>query len=85
MIPTNSLIPNFSLIVADGREGHGRIPVVPLSIGPYEVAAPVVLAPMAGITNQAFRRLCREYGAGFYVSEMITSAPCSSATTSPCA
>ena len=34
---------------------------------------PVVLAPMAGITNQAFRRLCREYGAGFYVSEMVTS------------
>jgi nifR3 family TIM-barrel protein len=46
---------------------------VPLSIGPYEVAAPVVLAPMAGITNQAFRRLCREHGAGFYVSEMVTS------------
>jgi nifR3 family TIM-barrel protein len=46
---------------------------VPLKIGPYEVAAPVVLAPMAGITNQAFRRLCREYGAGFYVSEMVTS------------
>ena len=46
---------------------------MPLSIGPYEVAAPVVLAPMAGITNQAFRRLCREYGAGFYVSEMVTS------------
>ena len=46
---------------------------MPLRIGPYEVAAPVVLAPMAGITNQAFRRLCREHGAGFYVSEMVTS------------
>src|SRR5262249_7928968 len=34
---------------------------------------PVVLAPMAGITNVAFRRLCREYGAGLYISEMITS------------
>lgn len=33
----------------------------------------VVLAPMAGITNAAFRRLCREQGAGIYVSEMITS------------
>jgi len=52
---------------------HGRIAGVPLSIGPYTVAAPVVLAPMAGITNQAFRRLCREHGAGFYVSEMVTS------------
>jgi nifR3 family TIM-barrel protein len=33
----------------------------------------VVLAPMAGITNAGFRRLCREQGAGFYVCEMITS------------
>lgn len=44
-----------------------------LSIGPYRVDPPVVLAPMAGITNVAFRRLCREYGAGLYVCEMITS------------
>ena len=39
----------------------------------FIVDPPVVLAPMAGITNQAFRRLCREYGAGLYVSEMVTS------------
>ena len=45
----------------------------PLSIGGIELTVPVVLAPMAGITNTAFRRLCREYGAGLYVSEMITS------------
>jgi nifR3 family TIM-barrel protein len=44
-----------------------------LRIGPIELTVPVVLAPMAGITNTAFRRLCREYGAGLYVSEMITS------------
>jgi nifR3 family TIM-barrel protein len=34
---------------------------------------PVVLAPMAGITNVAFRRLCREHGGGLFISEMITS------------
>lgn len=45
----------------------------PLRIGPIALDAPVVLAPMAGITNTAFRRLCREYGAGLYVSEMITT------------
>lgn len=39
----------------------------------FQVDPPVVLAPMAGITNSAFRRLCREYGAGLYVSEMVTS------------
>lgn len=44
-----------------------------LTIGPLRLDVPVVLAPMAGITNTAFRRLCREFGAGLYVSEMITS------------
>ena len=57
----------------------------PLQIGPHTIESPVVLAPMAGITNRAFRRLCREYGreglerggasgaTSLYVSEMITS------------
>jgi nifR3 family TIM-barrel protein len=44
-----------------------------LRLGPIDVVPPVVLAPMAGITNSAFRRLCAEQGAGLYVSEMITS------------
>ena len=44
-----------------------------LQIGSIALDMPVVLAPMAGITNTAFRRLCREFGAGLYVSEMITS------------
>ncbi len=44
-----------------------------LVLGPLRVATPVVLAPMAGITNAAYRRLCREQGAGLYVCEMITS------------
>jgi nifR3 family TIM-barrel protein len=37
------------------------------------VELPVVLAPMAGVTNAAYRQLCREQGAGLYVCEMITS------------
>ncbi len=41
--------------------------------GAVEVATPVVLAPMAGITNPAYRQLCLEQGAGLYVCEMITS------------
>jgi nifR3 family TIM-barrel protein len=48
-------------------------PAPSLQIGPLALDVPVVLAPMAGITNTAFRRLCREFGAGLYVSEMITS------------
>ncbi|MEV0586429.1 tRNA dihydrouridine synthase DusB [Nonomuraea sp. NPDC050310] len=44
-----------------------------MKIGPIEVWPPVVLAPMAGITNAAFRVICREQGAGLYVCEMITT------------
>ena len=44
-----------------------------LRLGSLEVSPPVVLAPMAGVTNAAFRRLCSEQGAGLYVCEMITS------------
>ncbi|HJG80804.1 MAG TPA: tRNA dihydrouridine synthase DusB [Brevibacterium senegalense] len=44
-----------------------------LRIGDIELTSPVVLAPMAGITNTAFRRLCREYGGGLYVTEMVTT------------
>jgi nifR3 family TIM-barrel protein len=45
----------------------------PLVLGSLTVPTPVVLAPMAGITNAAYRRLCAEQGAGLYVCEMITS------------
>ncbi len=44
-----------------------------LRLGAVQVDPPVVLAPMAGITNAAYRQLCREQGAGLYVCEMITS------------
>jgi nifR3 family TIM-barrel protein len=45
----------------------------PLKIGPITVDPPIVLAPMAGVTNSAFRTLCRSYGAGLYVSEMVSA------------
>ena len=45
--------------------------MTPLALGSLSVWPPVVLAPMAGVTNAPFRRLCRRYGAGLYVSEMV--------------
>jgi nifR3 family TIM-barrel protein len=52
--------------------------VLPIANGQFEnnqvvLNTPVVLAPMAGITNSAFRTLCREQGAGLFVSEMVTA------------
>ncbi len=46
-----------------------------MRIGPYTLSSPVILAPMAGVTDLPFRRLCRKFGAGLAVSEMITSRP----------
>jgi len=44
-----------------------------MRIGPYQIDPPVVLAPMAGVTDKPFRQLCRRLGAGLCVSEMTTA------------
>ena len=62
------------LVVRDNRPMTTATRVLPpLRLGPITVDVPVVLAPMAGVTNAPFRRLCRESGAGLYVAEMTTS------------
>lgn len=45
----------------------------PLKIGPYTLSNPLVLAPMAGVTDAPFRRICRRFGAGMTTSEMTTA------------
>ena len=46
-----------------------------MKIGPYTLPNPIALAPMAGVTDRPFRQLCRELGAGYVVTEMVTSNP----------
>ena len=45
----------------------------PISIGPVRIDAPVILAPMTGVTDRPFRRIVKRYGAGLTVTEMIAS------------
>jgi len=43
----------------------------PIKIGPHQIDNPIVLAPMAGVTDRPFRQLCKNLGAGLAVSEMV--------------
>ena len=54
---------------------HAPVSLPQVDIGPLSVWPPVVLAPMAGVTNWPFRAICRRFGAGLYVSEMVTARP----------
>ncbi|HCT42055.1 MAG TPA: tRNA dihydrouridine synthase DusB [Moraxellaceae bacterium] len=47
--------------------------LTPVTIGPYTLNTPIALAPMAGVTDRPFRQLCRQWGAGHVVSEMVVS------------
>ncbi len=64
-----------------GEVNRGVPPAAPGEFAPLRLGAslriwpPVVLAPMAGVTNWPFRQLCREFGAGLYISEMVTARP----------
>jgi nifR3 family TIM-barrel protein len=57
--------------VATPAPARGAVTAEALRLGDLEVWPPVVLAPMAGVTNVPFRTLCRRYGGGLYVSEMV--------------
>src|ERR1041384_5412050 len=49
------------------------LPLHAMRIGPYSLPNSLFVAPMAGVTDRPFRQLCRRLGAGYAVSEMVTS------------
>jgi len=50
-----------------------RLQITALQIGQYKLSSPFVLAPMAGVTDAPFRKICRRFGAGMTTSEMTTA------------
>jgi len=68
---TGFLAPRSELNADVRAAAPGEFP--PPTIGPIALQAPVILAPMAGVTDVPFRELCREFGAGLYVNQMITA------------
>ena len=62
-----------SLALDDRERAVTGSPAPALAIGPLTISPPVVLAPMAGVTDLPFRTLCRGFGAGLYVNQMITA------------
>lgn len=58
-----------ALGVPDQRTRH----TVRVKIGEIDLPTPVILAPMAGVTNAPYRRLCRKFGGGLFVNEMVSA------------
>ncbi|HFD11534.1 MAG TPA: tRNA dihydrouridine synthase DusB [Crenotrichaceae bacterium] len=57
------------------KDNTSSLSVPVFKIGSYEIPSQVILAPMAGITDQPFRQLCRQFGAGLAFSEMVSANP----------
>jgi tRNA-dihydrouridine synthase B len=64
-----------SLLRYDSRPLCPYRPLIAMHIGPFQLSSPILLAPMAGISDRPFRTLCRQMGAGLAVSEMVASNP----------
>ncbi len=62
-----------SCCAVPSRISSKLVQLAPLKIGPYTLSSPFVLAPMAGVTDAPFRRICRQFGAGMTTSEMTTA------------
>jgi tRNA-dihydrouridine synthase B len=63
----------LALVVSRDLPLTSRFLFQSMHIGPFELPNAVFVAPMAGVTDRPFRQLCKQFGAGYAVSEMVTS------------
>jgi tRNA-dihydrouridine synthase B len=62
-------------VIGSGTTSGGRVPAGPIVIGPYRLDGYALLAPMAGVTDLPFRRLCGRLGAALAAGELLSSDP----------
>ena len=65
----------MSAMVSESRRLFILESLSPMQLGPYTIEVPVMVAPMAGMTDLPFREICRSLGAGYAVGEMTTCQP----------
>src|SRR3954447_8816876 len=66
---------SYASLYSDDRNSQLKITCFAMQIGPHKLANCLIVAPMAGVTDRPFRKLCKRLGAGLAVSEMVASDP----------
>src|SRR3954447_4333812 len=66
---------SYASLYSDDRNSQLKITCFAMQIGPHKLANCLIVAPMAGVTDRPFRKLCKRLGAGLAISEMVAADP----------